>query len=73
MDFKIHITSVSERDMTHAADHIDYVLKNPKAADELLDHAEKQSNSLCNFPEKFKLVDEPVLASWGIRFSLFYS
>lgn len=70
MDFKIHITSVAERDMIHAADHIDYVLKNPKAADDLLDHAEKQINSLCNFPEKFKLVDDPVLASWGIRFTV---
>lgn len=68
MGFQIHITSAAERDMIHAADHIDHVLKNPKAADDLLDHAEKQINSLCDFPEKFKLVDDPVLASWGIRF-----
>ncbi len=68
MSFNIHITSVAERDINRAADHIDHVLKNPKAADDLLDHAEKQINSLCEFPEKFKLVDDPILASWGIRF-----
>jgi plasmid stabilization system protein ParE len=28
----------------------------------------KQINSLSDFPEKFRLVDDPVLASWGIRF-----
>jgi len=68
MSFKIHITSAAERDIIHATDHIDYALKNPKAADDLLDHTERQLNSLCEFPEKFKLVDDPILASWGIRF-----
>lgn len=68
MIYRIHITSAAERDLNHAADHIDYVLKNPKAADDLLDHAEKRINLLCEFPQKFQLVDDPVLASWGIRF-----
>ena len=49
MNFQSHITSAAERDMLHAADHIDYVLKNPNAADDLLGHAEKQINSLCDF------------------------
>jgi plasmid stabilization system protein ParE len=68
MSYDIHITSAAERDLIRAADHIEFNLKNPKAADDLLDEAEKQINSLSDFPEKFRLVDDPVLASWGIRF-----
>ena len=70
MSYDIHITSVAERDLNRAADHIEFVLKNPKAADDLLNEAEKQINSLSDFPEKFRLVDDPVLASWGIRFDI---
>lgn len=68
MSYHIHITSAAERDLNRAADHIEFVLKNPKAADGLLDEAEKQINSLSDFPEKFRLVDDPILSSWGIRF-----
>jgi plasmid stabilization system protein ParE len=68
MSYDIHITSAAERDIIRAADHIEFNLKNPKAADDLLDEAEKQINSLSDFPEKFQLVDDSVLASWGIRF-----
>lgn len=38
------------------------------SADDLIDEAEKQIHSLSDFPEKFRLVDDPDLASWGIRF-----
>jgi plasmid stabilization system protein ParE len=68
MSYDIHITSAAERDLIRAADHIEFNLKNPKAADDLLDEADEQINSLADFPEKFRLVDDPVLASWGIRF-----
>ena len=68
MSYNIHITSAAERDLIRAADHIEFTLKNPKAADELLDEAEKQIDSLADFPERFRLVNDPVLASWGIRF-----
>ncbi len=68
MSYNIHITSTAEQDLIRAADHIEFVLKNPSAADGLLNEAEKQINSLSDFPEKFRLVDDPVLASWGIRF-----
>lgn len=68
MSYNIHVTSAAERDLNYAADHIEFVLKNPKAADDLLDEAEKQINSLSDFPEKFQLVDDPILSSWGIRF-----
>ena len=68
MSYHIHITATAERDMLNASDHIEFVLKNPKAADDLWDEAERKIYSLADFPEKFKLVDDPVLASWGVRF-----
>lgn len=63
MSDNIHITAAAERDMINASDHIEFVLKNPKAADDLLDEAELKINLLSDFPEKFKLIDDPVLAS----------
>lgn len=68
MNYNIHITASAERDLAGASDHIEFVLKNLKAADDLLNEAEKQISSLSEYPERYKLVDDPVLASWGIRF-----
>lgn len=68
MNYNIHITSAAQRDLINAADHIEFILKNPKAADDLLDEAEKQISSLSDFPERFRLAEDPVLASWNIRF-----
>lgn len=68
MSYQIHITSTAERDIMGAVDYIEFNLKNPDAADHLLDEATKQINSLSDLPEKFRLADDPVLASWGIRF-----
>lgn len=68
MDYNTHITAAAERDLNYAADYIEFVLKNPKAADELLDEAERKIKPLSTFPEMFSLVDDPVLSSWGIRF-----
>lgn len=69
MNYQIHITLTAERDMAGAADYIEYVLKNPQAADHLLDQAESKINALKQFPEKFPLIDDTLLASWGIRFT----
>lgn len=68
MSYSIFITSMAERDMIGASEHIEFVLKNPQAADELLDEAEQCINSLSEFPERHPLVDDVILASWGIRF-----
>lgn len=68
MNYTIHITNTAQRDILNAADYIEFVLKNPEAADNLLDHAEHTINNLTNFPETFPFVDDPVLSSWGIRF-----
>ena len=68
MSYQVHITSTAEHDIMRAADYIEFTLKNPDAADNLLDAATKQIGSLADLPQKFRLVDDPVLASWGIRF-----
>lgn len=68
MSYIIHITATAERDIIRAADYIEFTLKNPTAAEHLLDVATEQINSLADLPKKFCLVDDPVLASWGIRF-----
>ena len=68
MSYIIHITATAERDIIRAADYIEFTLKNPTAAEHLLDVATEQINSLADFPEKFHLVDDPVLAGWEIRF-----
>lgn len=70
MNYEIHITAAAERDMARALDYIEFVLKNPQAADNLLDEADAQVSVLSSFPAKFSLVDDPILSAWGIRFTL---
>ena len=68
MSYQVHITSTAEHDIMRAVDYIEFTLKNPDAADNLLDVATEQIGSLADLPHKFRLVDDPVLESWGIRF-----
>lgn len=68
MSYQIHITQTAERDLNSALDYIEFVLKNPTAADHLLDVVEKEMFSLSDFPMSKALVDDPILQSWGIRF-----
>jgi plasmid stabilization system protein ParE len=70
MSYGIHITRAAERDLSSAADYIEFVLLNPQAADDLLDEAEKKIGGLSTFQEMFALVDDPVLKAWGIRLTL---
>lgn len=67
MTYTIHITAKAERDIIEAADYIEYTLLNPKAADDLLDLADAEISSLATMPQKYQLVDDPVLSAWGIR------
>ncbi len=62
MSYQVLITSTTEHDIMRAADHIEFTLKNPDAADNLLDAATGQISSLADLPQKFRLVDDPVLA-----------
>ena len=61
MSYQVHITSTAEHDIMRAADYIEFTLKNPDAADNLLDAATEQIGSLADLPQKFRLVDDPVL------------
>ena len=64
MKYDIHITRSAEKDLSSAADYIEFLLLNPQAADDLLDEAESRIGDLS------ALVDDPVLKAWGIRFTL---
>ena len=68
MNYQFHITSAAEHDIMQATNHIEFTRKNPDAAEHLLDAVAKQIGSLADLPQKFRLVDDPVLASLGIRF-----
>ena len=70
MSYQVHITSTAEHDIMRAADYIEFTLRNPDAADNLLDAVTEQIGSLADLPQKFRLVDDPVLTSWGIRFAI---
>ena len=46
MKYQLHITQSAERDLIQAADYIEFVLKNPQAADDLLAEADKKDPCL---------------------------
>ena len=69
MSYHLHITSVAERDISQAADYIEFVLKNPKAADDLLEETDQKINALVPFPQEHPIVEDKLLAAWGIRFT----
>ena len=68
MNYHLHITSVAQRDISQAADYIEFVLKNPKAADDLLEETDQKINALLPFPLEHPVVEDKLLAAWGIRF-----
>ena len=70
MKYNIYVTQAAERDMANAYDYIDLVLKNPTAADKLLDVADEKIGALADFPHKFEVVSDKLLSLWGIRFTI---
>ena len=69
MSYHLQITGVAQRDISQAADYIEFVLKNPKAADDLLEETEQKINALLPFPEKHPVVEDKLFAAWGVRFT----
>lgn len=67
MNYQIHITSIGH-DIMRTVDYIEFTLKKLTTADNTLDVANEQIGSLAKSQQKFRLVDDPILASWGIRF-----
>ena len=67
MNYSIIISQKAEKDIIEAMDYIEFILHNPKAADDLLDKLTEEIEKLSIMPAKFAVVDEPVLKAWGIR------
>ena len=68
MIYALHIATAAERDIEGAADYIEYVLLNPRAAEELLDAVDSAFATLTEHPERRNLASDPVLRAWGVRF-----
>lgn len=68
MSYQVHITKQAEKDLSRALDYIEFSLKNPQAADSLLDETERTLGSLEQMQERYALPDDKLLAAWGIRF-----
>lgn len=69
MSYHLHITNVAARNISQAADYIEFVLKNPKAADDLLEETDQKINALLPFPQEHPIVEDKLLAAWGVRFT----
>ena len=65
--YRITITEVAKKDIASAADYIKLVLKNPKAADDLLDETVGRIKSLCTMPQIHQILDDPILGGFEIR------
>lgn len=70
MRYRVYIARAAKRDVLDAADYIEFSLKNARAADCLVETAWHEMNSLGDSPEKFQVVDDLLLASWGIRYCI---
>ena len=66
-EYNIAISEIAKRDIAEAVDHIKFILKNPKAADDLLDEVEGRIKSLRTMPQIHQVVDDPVLGEFEIR------
>lgn len=67
MIYDIQLSDAALRDLDSAYRYISISLMNKKAADDLLSKAESLMRLLSEYPERFSLVNDPVLRSWGIR------
>ena len=67
MNYKVHISKPAKLDIKNAIKYIVNVLKNPTAANHLLQKAETGIASLSIMPQRCALANDSVLSSWGIR------
>lgn len=79
MAYQIFISKKARSDIFSAYTYISVTLQNQKAADDLTDEITEVAGSLIEYPERFSLVNDPVLRSWGIRtakakkYTIFYT
>lgn len=67
MNYCVHITKRAEKDLARAVDYIEFSLKNPQAANSLLDEAEAALSGLAQMPRRYPAADDKLLAAWGIH------
>lgn len=65
--YRIEISYLAEEDLEKAADYIAFELSNPSAAERTVKGIRAQINKLRNFPKRYELDDDPLLAGLGIR------
>lgn len=70
MKYATRITKKAEQDINEAADYIEFTLMNPKAANDLLEDIDEEINSLASMPERYRIVNDPVLEAWEIRLTV---
>ena len=68
MIYNIHIAEAARLDMKSATDYIKLSLKNHQASINLVRETNEALHTLAHMPERYQLVNDIVLASWGIRF-----
>ncbi len=66
-EYNIVISEAAKADIAEAADYIKFVLKNPKASDDLLDEIEGKVKSLRTMPQIHQIIDDPVLGGFEVR------
>ena len=68
MNYAVHMTQRAQQDIEEAHAYIEHVLKNPQAAEILLDEIDAALSGLTNMPERHPPVRDELLAAWDIRF-----
>ena len=67
MSYKVIVSYEASIDLNNIVNYVYYSLKNPSAANHLLDMFENVVNSLAEFPRRHPVNDDPVLHAYGIR------
>ena len=67
-EYSIDITELAIQELDGAADYIENVLMNAKAANDLIDEFEAKVSELATFPEKYQLANDDFLAALGIMY-----
>ncbi len=67
MIYNVKVTKKAKADLLRTVKYISEKLHNPKAANELLDEAEKEIAGLSESPESYPLVHDELLSSKGVR------
>ncbi|MBR1560953.1 MAG: type II toxin-antitoxin system RelE/ParE family toxin [Clostridia bacterium] len=68
MSYALYIAASAEDDLNEAADYIEYELKNPQAAVDLMEAVYEAVSTLTENPARNPLVGDAVLKAWGMRF-----